>query len=473
MRCSSPITFAFSAFCSVLALACTSTVTDPGATPPGTSPATTAQPDFDAMLRGGDCEVPSAAPVDHEGDIVEDQVWSAGVHRITANVRVLATVTIEACARVELGDSRGIQVGGSPKVGKLVALGKRSPGKLLPVMFVRQDPQKAWGAIVVDATGTADLSTTVLDGGDSVTSQQNGGGMLRVFGKSSTSEGGIPVVTQSLRSDWLLVNGADAIGVNLLRYSGFTDDSTGIAIRGTKSDSPMKMEIGASAAVPPGISLAGNGRDEVVLEQTWSGTLSTTVRSRGVPYRFDGALYLAPVADGAPAVLTVEPGVTLRFAATKGSSGIYIGTSDQRQGQIVAKGTFEAPIRFTSAKATAAPGDWMGLYFRSYPSSGTQLENVVIEYAGGESAANGFGCGPKDNDASILILGQRPTEPWVKNTTLRFGGGSAGIVLGWKSDMDGPDFVSTNRLESMPACGVSRWRSANNTCPGTGEPVCF
>jgi hypothetical protein len=477
MRCSSLLAFAI---LPVFAVACTSTTT-PGdgqttpvptgtTLPPGpTSP----KPDFDAMVRGGDCTAPTGTPVEHQGDIPEDQVWRADVlHKISSNIRILATVTVEACARIELGDSKGIQVGGSPKVGKLVVQGKRDGGKLLPVVFTRQDPQKAWGAVVLDATGTADFSTTVLDGGDSFTSQQNGGGMLRVFGKSSTSEGGTPVVTKSLRSDWLLVNGADAVGINLLRYSGFTDDSTGVAVRGTKKDA-LRIEVGASAALPTELSLTGNGKNDVILDQAWGGTLSTTVKAKGVPYRFEGALYLAPVEDGAPAVLTVEPGVTLRFDTAKGSSGIYVGTSDTRQGQIVAKGTADAPIRFTSAKDAPAAGDWMGVYFRSYPSSGTVIDNAILEYAGGESAANGFGCGPKDNDSTILILGQRPAEAWVKNSTFRSGGGFAGIVLGWKSDMDGPDFVTTNRFENMPPCGVSRYRSANNSCPGTGDPVCF
>ena len=454
----------------LVALACSSSPTPDGMVT-GQGPVS-ARPDFDAMVRGGECPAATGEAVEHGGDITADEVWAAGVHKITSNVRVLATVTVEACAKVEIGDSRTIQVGSSPTVGKLVLRGSREGGKLLPVRFTAQDASRPWGAVVVDGTGTFDATLAVLEGGDSVTAQQNGGGMLRVFGKSSTSEGGIPSITKNLRSDWLLVEGAKASGIALLRYSGFTDDSTGVAIRGSAGEA-LRTEVGASAALPTELFFAGNAKNEVLLEQTWSGTLSTTVRAKGVPYRIDGALYLAPVEDGDPAVLTVEPGVTLRFGAAKGSSGIYVGTSDTRQGQIVAKGTVESPIRFTSAKDVPGAGDWMGIYFRSYPTSGNAIENAMIEYAGGESAANGFGCGPRDNDATILLLGPRPTSAFVQGTTLRSGGGNAGIVLGWKSDESGPDFLSGNRFESMPACSVSRPRSADNGCPGSGEPVCL
>ena len=467
----------FFALLPLAAFACSSTTTPDGA-PSGTDAgadgatgAVSAKPDFDAMLRGGDCPAATGEPIEHGGDIVADEVWKAGVHRVTSNVRVLATVTIEACAKVEVGDSRTFQVGGAPKPGKLVLRGSREGGKLLPVRFTSQDEARPWGALVVDSTGVLDATLAVLAGGDSVTAQQNGGGMLRVFGTSSTSEGGVPVVTKNLRSDWLLVEGAKASGVALLRYAGFTDDSTGIAIRGSAGES-LRTEIGAAAALPTELVLTVNAKNEVLLEQAWSGTLSTTLRAKNVPYRLDGALYLAPVEDGAPAVLTVEAGVTLRFGTAKGSSGIYVGTSDTRQGQIVAQGTTAAPIRFTSAKDTPAAGDWMGLYFRHYPASGNAIENAVIEYAGGESAATGFGCGPRDNDATILLLGARPSRAFVQGTTLRSGGGNAGIVLGWKSDEGGPDFLSGNRFEAMPACSVSRPRSADNACPGAGEPVC-
>lgn len=439
-------------------------------------PTPSGMPDLDAMAKGGDCAAPTGAGVDHRGDITADETWKAsdGVHRIASNVRVLATVTIEACARVELDASGSLAVGSSPKVGKLVAAGTFEGGKLSPVLFGAKDASKPWGAIVVDSTGSLDLSYTVITGGDSPTSQQNGGGQIRLFGESSTSKGGVPKVTKSFRSNWALIEGAQSYGVSLLTYAGFTDDSKGIAVRKTKGG-PIKIEVGAVQALPAALHLSGNTNDEVYVEQTWSGTIDHTYRALGYPYRIMQEIYLQPVEDGSPVTMNVEPGVTLRFDDGKNTSGIAVGATDKRQGVIVAKGTAAAPIKMTSAKAAPAPGDWMGIYFRYYPTSGHAFENVTFEYAGAQSGATGFGCGPADNDATMLILNARPDASWVKSCTFKNGGGGAGIVSGWSSDQDGPDFKAGNTFEAMPACAVSRWRTkATNGCPSAGvTPDCL
>lgn len=119
--------------------------------------------------------------------------------------------------------------------------------------------------------------------------------------------------------------------------------------------------------------------------------ISTTFVKRSVPHDVDEPLYIQPVEDSAAVTLSVEPGVTVRFGQGRGASGVYVGTSDARQGQIVARGTAALPIRFTSAKPTPAAGDWLGFYFRYYPLSGTAFEHVTIEYAGGESAPSASG----------------------------------------------------------------------------------
>ncbi|MBS2012235.1 MAG: hypothetical protein JST00_05080 [Deltaproteobacteria bacterium] len=444
----------------------------------GTSggPAPVGKPDFTAMRKGGDCPAVTGAGVTHLGDITSDEVWKAsdGVHRIGSTVRILANVTIEACARVELTDRGAISVGSAPKRGALITQGTFEDGKLLPVLIGAADPANRWGAIVVDETGSLDLSYTVISGGDSTGTQQNGGGQIRVFGVSNNSKGGTPSITKSFRSRWALVDGAQSYGVNLLAYSAFTDDSTGIAVHGTKGRGPIKIEVGAVQALPT-MDLQDNDANEVFVEQTWSGTLDHTYRELGYPYRVMQTVYLQPTEDGAPAVMTVEPGVTLKFDNGQGTSGVTVGATDKRQGKVVAKGTADKPILMTSAKAAPAAGDWMGIYFRYSPPSGNAFENVTFEYAGANSGAVGFGCGPGDNDATILILSGRPTESWVKNCTFKNGGGQTGIVSGWLTNDSGPDFKATNTFVNMPACHVSRWRTeSTNGCPSAGvTPDCL
>jgi hypothetical protein len=77
------------------------------------------------------------------------------------------------------------------------------------------------------------------------------------------------------------------------------------------------------------------------------------------------------VSEGA--VLTIEPGVRLGFAP---ESYLFIA-----RGQLVARGTREAPIVFTAAAPNAGPGGWVGLVLED-AARGTVLEHAVVEYAG-------------------------------------------------------------------------------------------
>lgn len=461
----------------LLATGCEATTNAPssssGAVPGDPSRPAGPRPDLDAMARGGDCAAPSGAGVDHSGDITSDEVWRAadGPHRIDSRVRVLADVTVEACARVVFGEAGALQVGSTDKNGKLIAKGTRTADALSPVLFGAADPAKSWGAIVVDTKGFVDLSYTVIADGDAPAMQQSGGGALRVHGASSPSNGGTPVVSPAVRADWLLVDRSRGAGINLLHYAAFTEDSRGVAVRGSKSD-PLRIEIGAVSTVPEEIVLDGNEHDEIAVDQTWQGTLSHTFKKRGFPYRVLSAIYLHPIENGDPAVMTIEPGVTLRFATKSGPGGVYVGTTKERMGQIVARGTAAEPIVFTSPNAAPAPGDWLGLWFRYYPARGNAIENAVVEYAGAQSGASSHGCGPRENDASILILGGRPDEAFVKRTTLRRGAGKTGIVSGWVSNLDGPSFKADNVFEEMPACVVSRWQGENG-CGPSSDPQCL
>ncbi|RMG89943.1 MAG: right-handed parallel beta-helix repeat-containing protein, partial [Chloroflexi bacterium] len=85
------------------------------------------------------------------------------------------------------------------------------------------------------------------------------------------------------------------------------------------------------------------------------------------------------------AILTIEPGVEVRFAA---------GKALQVNGGLVARGTSAAPIVFTSAAANPAPGDWVYIFFSDSsvdavldPTdnyvSGSILEHCEVRYGGG------------------------------------------------------------------------------------------
>lgn len=425
------------------------------------------------------CVPATGAGTIHDKEIRTDETWTAAAspHRVTFGIRLLATVRVEACAVVLIDPVYTITLGTSGTPGALIAKGERgfdatgAPVRR-PVKFAAADAAKPWGSLTVTADGTLDLETVDLFDAAAPASDQGGGGAVVAWGKGLDSS----AVTRNVRAVDVVVDRSRGYGFNFQSLAGFADGSEEIAVKnGGRADAayPIRLSPGALATLPPKLTLSGNAVNEVQIMAGNGGMLSDTIRARGAPYRVSGRLRVAPHGDGAPATLNVEPGVTLKFDRDGSDNGLHVGTSDVRKGVLVAAGTASAPITFTSAKAAPAPGDWKNLYFAYSTATGNRIENAVIEYAGEPSGAQGYGCGPIDNDASILILFGRPDQAFVKNTTLRSGAGDTGILLGWTSDLDGPDFVSTNTFASMPACRVSRWRSASGACPGTGSPVCL
>src|SRR3989344_5329572 len=115
---------------------------------------------------------------------------------------------------------------------------------------------------------------------------------------------------------------------------------------------------------------------------------NTTWTKEGSPYVIESEVYV-----GLGTVLTLEPGVILKFKAP--SSAIFT------SGTIIAHGTPEDPIYFTSYKNDSAggdtngdgdatepaPGDWDSVYI---VSGQVDLDNVVAEYGGRFAYASAF-----------------------------------------------------------------------------------
>ncbi len=396
-----------------------------------------------------------------------DETWTAAgaPHLISSDLRVTATVTIEKCATVKLGERTRVTVGTSSLAGKLVARG---------VTFSAQDPGKPWGSLTVDVKGALDFENTQIEGGANPASAQNGGGAVVAYGIAASQ----PVITRSLRFVNVLVTGAKGYGVNLQRMSGFTADSANVTFAETGDAAapyPVRVEAGAVGTLPT-LTFRNTMSGDIRVERGGS-MPSDTFKALGVPYRIMGRLLVAPSADGAPSTLTIEAGVTLKMDHD-GDSGMTLGLSPARRGVLIVNGTANAPVVFTSAKAVPAAADWTNLYFRFTPATGNRITFAIVEYAGAASGLQGYGCGPAGNNASVIIAPDtgRPDSAFITDSTLRQGGGDTGLLLGWVSDLTGPDFVSSNTFSDLPACKVSRWRSATgNACPGStgGAPVCL
>jgi parallel beta-helix repeat protein len=119
----------------------------------------------------------------------------------------------------------------------------------------------------------------------------------------------------------------------------------------------------------------------------------TTWNLAGSPYIVTGG---GGIIIGGNATLTIEPGVVVKFNP---HLAIAVGSAAFGKGNLVARGTEQFPITFTSIKDPNDPcdpaqaGDWSRIHFTDYSVdatydsndnylSGGILEHVVVEYAG-------------------------------------------------------------------------------------------
>jgi hypothetical protein len=116
------------------------------------------------------------------------------------------------------------------------------------------------------------------------------------------------------------------------------------------------------------------------------GTISTdtTWDLSGSPYIVTGTVDIQGT-DGPDGVttLTILPGVQVRFTT---AGQLRIGLSNK--GALKADGTAGQPIVFTSSAASPAPGDWLGLEFRSQTQGApaTSVTHARVRYAGRSSS---------------------------------------------------------------------------------------
>jgi hypothetical protein len=124
------------------------------------------------------------------------------------------------------------------------------------------------------------------------------------------------------------------------------------------------------------------------------------------------------------AILTVEPGVTLKFTD---SVGIDVGYTSS--GKLVAVGTAQNPITFTSAATTPGPGDWRGIRFWDGTMNGVQIAYAKLDYCGA------------DRNACVVGTNVKPNRVTLDHLTIDNVGQGANGILEETSDSN---FVITN-----------------------------
>lgn len=201
-------------------------------------------------------------------------------------------------------------------------------------------------------------------------------GTVVAYGGSEDYElGGVTVGTESgAKTKLLLANsmiyGADGYGLWLNNTGSLLPGSTGNVI--TKSGAPVIARLDNVNTLLSDNDFQGNETDAVFLDGSSELTVKSTWRALNVPYRTNVQIWVGVENNS---TLTLEPGVTIEFAAgTTLNVGRY-------GGDLIAKGTKDKPITFTGI--AKRPGYWEGL------SVEESVGNIAVEYAVIEYANNG------------------------------------------------------------------------------------
>lgn len=409
------------------------------------------------------CAPPTGAPVVHNKTVEADETWGPGYHDVTFDVSVRnATLTISPCAIVRVVRSRGMQIGFSSGVsGKIVAKGRADA----PIVFQAKDAGTKWGGLLVNPLGNADLAyVTIQDAGEVASSR--GGGALHLLGD------GTKPLQRLATVDHVTIESSPKYGAVLEAHAGFTDASRDLVVKGA-GQVALRVTSVAVGTIPTG-TYTGNTTDAI---RIWGDPVNedTTIHDRGVPYLVggDGAFPELSVqgADGTAPLLTVEAGVTLKFAKQgSNNSGLFVeraSITTAARGALRALGTAAKPVVFTSAEATPAAGDWVGIFMRGIPDPRNKIDFARVEYAGADTGTSGFSCGtppspvPGSNEAAIAIFGP-PAGAFVTNTTISQSAAN-GIERAWTGDP--MDFLATNTFTNVQWCRQTYPHPNAGVCP--------
>ena len=153
---------------------------------------------------------------------------------------------------------------------------------------------------------------------------------------------------------------------------------------------------------------------------------SLTLFTACSPYTITNSIYV----DG-NAVLTIQPGVTLKFTD---SNGINVGYNSAAK--LVAVGTAQDPIVFTSAASTPGAGDWANIYFWDNTMAGSQIAYAKLDYCG------------SSRDGCIVGSNVRPNRVTLDHLTIDHVGVRSDGIL--ENDVDSNFVITNSTFSNIP-----------------------
>lgn len=364
---------------------------------------------------------------------------------------------IEPCALVLLESSAGIDVAGT---GRLIALGREDA----PIVLDAVDPSAPWGNLSTGGVvgvygGFLDLAHVEL---------RNGGGDASYPGvlylgndELADAPGEVARVQQ------VTIAGSRSHGVMMFDGAAFTDDSADLRIEDA-ADVPIVSDFLLAGSIPPG-SYADNPNAIIELVNGYFAQPHELVlHDHGLPYRLGNdddafshfSIDWGNADDGSASTLVLAPGVELRFYESAGLT-IYEG------GVLDARGSADAPIVLTSASASPASGDWMGVLFDGPVADDTALDQLEIAYAGADVLLPMWAhCVASDVDdhteAAALTFSHEPAPETVGTASIHHSA-AHGINRAWTGDAI--DLAASVTFEAIAGCPQTLPIPEGGACP--------
>jgi parallel beta-helix repeat protein len=210
-----------------------------------------------------------------------------------------------------------------------------------------------------------------------------GNGNYDIYGSSTV--GGI-LTGCTINNGFYIADGAsDEISGNTIHYN---------------NDYPVRVGADGVGELVNDNTLSGLDSDSYV-EVTTDTVEKDAVWTDDLKYHLLGDISVKGT-DGEDSVttLTIKPGAELLFC---GSYNITVGTSSGDPGAMVAEGTSDSTILFSSNHTDPGAGDWQYILFDSTADSSSLLDYCILEYGGASSGMAKF------NNAS----------PTIRNTIIR------------------------------------------------------
>ena len=424
----------------------------PGRYVPDAPPPIDAPPDAAPIT----CAAPTGVGTIHQ-TFTTAQTWTAATspHVVLFDATISAPITIEPCAVVRIAGSKVLTIVAN---GAIIANG--AVGQ--PVTFERRDPGTAYGPIRAFG-GVLSLTHTIMrEGGNPLGVVAGGATIIMARSVSAT--------TGSLHLDDVEIANSASQGIHLQGVLGFDAGSKDVRIHGSVGY-PIVTYANLLGSIPSGV-YTGNATDELLIAGSGGQvTTSQTMHDRGIPYRVgegpNGQLdVVGPV--GTVAVLTIEPGVRLKFHPG-GRMRIEPGAGPAK-GALIAVGTPAKRIVFTSVSPTPVAGAWIGVWFAGTVAPASRMQYVRVEFAGGTSNSGSNSCPYPGrngiNHAAIRIFGPAsPLSQFITDTEI-LSSALDGIDRGWRDNLQ-PSFLPTNTITNLAAggCKESLPRTFAGVCP--------